>query len=640
MDGTANLAFKARGERAEIADLSFISRPWTPPESPLAMPRQSLTEAPADVARPSTSPASVSLRRAALFLATFALAGVATWTPWRLYAVDGFTPLEGMALGLFAILILAISCWFCSALAGFVVLAKGGDRSAPHFARTPERPRVRTALLMPLYNEDPAATLARLASIDASLKALNMSAWFDIFVLSDSTNDAIAAAEREEFRSLRNRAASAVYYRRRTQNTERKAGNIAEWVTRFGGAYAHMIILDADSTMSGATLLRLVDAMERHPDVGLIQTTPVIVGAETLFARASQFGVRLYGRVAAAGLAWWTGSESTYWGHNAIVRVRAFAEAAGLPILKGRKPFGGHVLSHDVVEAALLRRAGWGVHVTPALGGSFEETPPSLVEFMTRDRRWCQGNLQHLGMLNAKGLHPISRLQLVFGCLAYVASPLWLLSLVVGLIIQIQNAAHLPDFWWIVGPDVSALAWLWILPVVLLMGPKLLGLALALSRPRERAAFGGGWTLLRGTLFEMVLSAINAPMMMVSHSRMVFDILNGRDAGWAPQQREGSTMRWRDAFRCHRWEMGAGLAFAAGAALVPDLMLWFAPVVLPLLLSAPIAVLTSRVDLGLRARRAGLMITPEERGLSLEIEPAMEPIRSEVLPSPLSIAAE
>ena len=225
-----------------------------------------------------------------------------------------------------------------------------------------------------------------------------------------------------------------LFYRRRADNSGRKAGNIADWVRAFGGAYENMVVLDADSTMAGETLLRMVDAMERNPGVGLIQTAPTIIKARTIFARVSQYSVRLYGRVAAAGLAYWTGSESSYWGHNAIIRTRAFAACCGLPELPGKPPFGGHVLSHDFVEAALMRRNGWGVHIAPRLPGSYEEGPPSLPDSDKRDRRWCQGNLQYWPFIKMPGLKPVSRFQLFFAMLMFLASPAWIGMLVFGAI--------------------------------------------------------------------------------------------------------------------------------------------------------------------------------------------------------------
>jgi membrane glycosyltransferase len=611
MDGVSNLALRYETERYENA--APLGEPWLPPENPLDVSRQSLgRDAPVLAAAPATSPIGVGKRRAILFGASLLLTCVIALTPYQLYARDSFTPLEGFALSLFVVLVAAVSIWFCSAIAGFITLRRGVEDQFdfPVIAPTP---RVRTALLMPLYNEDAAAVLARLSKVERALAGLGVAHWFDLFVLSDTTDETIAAQERVQFSALRARSRCNTYYRRRPKNIERKAGNITDWVSRFGGAYAHMIVLDADSVMSGETILKLVDAMERHPGVGLIQTTPVIVGAETLYARAQQFSVRMFGRVAAAGLAWWTGAESSYWGHNAIVRVRAFAECAGLPVLSGPKPFGGHILSHDVVEAALLRRGGWAVHVTPALDGSTEETPPSMLEFMKRDRRWCQGNLQHLRVLAAPGLHPINRLQLFFGCLSYLVSPIWLLSLLVGLGIQAQITLTVPEYWRLLAPvKYEPIIWASVLTALMLVGPKLLGLALTLSRASERKAFGGAGAILRSAAFESAYSAVMAPVMMVGHTRIVAEILSGKDAGWSAQTRDGETLSWQDAFRAHRWEINTGLLFAAILTLAPHLVLWFAPIVLPLLASPFIAVLTSRRDLGHWAGRSGLLVTPEE----------------------------
>ena len=417
-------------EQAEIETVERAQAPswsWLPDEARLAMPVQSLAapDAVADLT-PATSPRTVALRRLALLAGTIVLTGLSAITPFYLYARKGWDGTEILAFSLFMVLITAISCWFVSGLMGLFVMLRGKDQQDLAFSPHPPMPRTRTALLMPLYNEDARASFARLAMIDQSLARLGAASAFDIFVLSDSTKDEAAAAERSVFQAFRLTANSKAYYRRRTDNAERKAGNLAEWVRRFGGAYENMIVLDADSTMAGETLLRMVDAMERNPGVGLIQTAPVIIKARTIFARVSQYSVRLYGRVAAAGLAYWTGSESSYWGHNAIIRTRAFAACCGLPHLKGRKPFGGHIMSHDVVEAALMRRAGWAVHVTASLDGSWEETPPSITDFIRRDHRWFQGNLQHLGLITAKGLSPMSRLQLLMGCMAYLSSPLWL----------------------------------------------------------------------------------------------------------------------------------------------------------------------------------------------------------------------
>jgi len=463
---------------------------------------------------------------------------------------------------------------------------------------------------MPLYNEDAYAALARLGAIDSALARLGVTDAFDLFVLSDTNKADALLHEQMAFATFRIRAHSQAFYRHRELNTEHKVGNITDWTRRFGGAYDFMLVLDADSTMAGETVLRLVDAMERNPGIGLIQTAPTIIKASTLFARVSQFSVKLYGRVAAAGLAWWTGSEGSYWGHNAILRTRAFAETSGLPVLPGRKPFGGHIMSHDVVEAALLRRGGWAVHVTAALDGSCEETPPTITDFIRREHRWCQGNLQHLALLNAPGLNGMSRLQLFMGVLAYLASPLWFASLVAGLVIQLYYPIDWASFFYFLKPQFTPFMLASLLAGVLLIGPKIMGAVLVLSRPRERRAFGGARQVVKGMSLEILLSATLAPILMVANTKAVIKILCGQDAGWHAQQRDTDGISWGDAFRAMRWQMAVGLGFVAALAFRPDLGMFFVPIVGPLLLAAPIAVWTSRRATGDALARKGFLVTP------------------------------
>ncbi len=602
----------------------------------LAMPRQPLAATRADQwalrmpsagdVTPETSPGDIARRRTVFFGASLLLTAVALIAPLVLYARDGFTALEGVAMALLAVLLLAISAWFVNAVVGLCVLITGKGGDTVRMAQETPAPMGRTALLMPIYHEDAAACVARLARIERSLAGLGGERHFDLFILSDSRREQVGAAEWAAFQTLRQHARCPVYYRRRAENHERKVGNIADWVRRFGAAYGYMVVLDADSSMGGATLLRLVEAMERHPGVGLIQTTPTITGAATLFARASQFAVKLYGRVAGAGLAWWCGSEATYWGHNAIIRVQAFAACAGLSRLRGRKPFGGDVMSHDVVEAALMRRGGWAVHVAADLPESHEETPPSLGDFMVRERRWAQGNLQHLAMVGAPGLHWVNRIQFLMGAMAYLASPLWLLSVIVGLAIELQSPTDWDSVWYLLTPRVTPYLWGSALCGVLLLGPKLMGLALVLSRRAERRAFGGVARLLRNAAFEALLSAVTAPLLMARNSRVVFEVLIGRDGGWAPQCRTAGSFSVRDAFRQHRWEFAVGLVLSSALVFRPDLSLLFAPILAPLLLAGPLSALLSDGAVGARARARGLLMTPEERADVVSLEAVHRPL--------------
>jgi membrane glycosyltransferase len=623
-------------EPLESAELD--ARPWLPAEAPLPMPRQEFdAESPAIGEVLPTSPKEIRQRRWTLLAGTLLFTLLVAIAPYILYARKGFEPFEVIGLGVFLLLASPIACWFCNAVLGFLVLLKGREQEDLSFSSRPSAPTTRTALLMPLCNEDAGAAFARLAAMDGSLARLGASRAFDVFVLSDS-NEGVAQAEEAAFLAFRAHAHSDVYLRRRTRNVERKAGNIADWVTRFGGGYDFMIVLDADSTLAGETILRLVEAMERRPSVGLIQTAPTIVGAGTLFARINQFSVKMYGRVAAAGLAWWTGAESSYWGHNAIVRVDAFAACAKLPILPGEKPFGGDVLSHDVVEAALLRRAGWAVHVTSALDGSCEETPPTILDFIRREHRWCQGNLQHLQLIGARGLHPISRLQLGMGALAYLASPLWFAALSIGMALQLQHPTDWSSFWYFLDPEFSPFMLGSALAALLLIGPKLLGAFLVLTRRGERRAFGGASAVVRSVASEVALSAVLAPVLMVANTNAVIQILRGRDVGWRPQQRDADGISWQDAFRTMRPQMLTGAAFTVTLCFRPDLAICFAPIVLPLLFAAPLAVLTSRRSTGDSFAERGLLVTPSDEGSSA-VTSVVTGLRSGHFPLPARASA-
>jgi membrane glycosyltransferase len=477
--------------------------------------------------------------------------------------------------------------------------------------------------LMPTYNESPTRVMAGLEAIDEELRALHAEQSFDIFILSDTTNPDVWIEEERAFLDLRARTGgeTRIFYRHRAKNTARKAGNIADWVERFGAAYPQFLILDADSVMRGETLLALVRSMEAHPDVGLIQTLPIITGGTTLFARMQQFAGRVYGPVIAHGIAWWHGAEGNYWGHNARIRTRAFAEQAGLPELPGRKPFGGHILSHDFIEAALMRRGGWAIHMMPGLEGSYEESPPSLVDLSVRDRRWCQGNLQHIAVLPARGLHWISRMHLLNGIGSYITAPLWLLFLLSGVLIALQARFVPPDYFpegkslfpqWPVIDPVRAM-WVFIGTMALLLVPKLLGTLTVMVRRNLRRGCGGVLGLVASLLFETLIAGLMAPVVMLTQSIDVVAILLGRDSGWNVQRRDDGGIPFRTIVRQYRRHTILGLLLGVGAwAVSPYLAFWMLPVVLGLALAVPLAALTGRRSWGQALRRMGLLRIPEE----------------------------
>jgi membrane glycosyltransferase len=593
---------------------------YLPAEAPLAMPVQSLRDG---ARRDPAAAISVTARRAFVFGITFALSVFAAYEMYLVLAVGGLTTLEAVILALFVILFAWIALSFASTLGGVIAMATDGTRSLDIDPDAP-LPAIssRTALLLPTYNEDPDRVFSRVQAVYESVVETGTAPCFDVFILSDTTNPDIFIAEEAAFLALRARFTDArIYYRHRPKNVAKKAGNISEWLQRFGAHYEHMIVLDADSLMTGDTLVRLVAAMEKHPGVGLIQTFPVMINGTTVFARVQQFAGRLYGPLIAYGLAWWHGTDGNYWGHNAIIRTRAFAESAGLPALSGPRPIGGHILSHDFVEAALMRRAGWAIHMAPSLSGSYEESPPSLTEYAARDRRWCQGNLQHMGVLPARGLYWVTRLHLATGIGAYVAAPLWLFFLITGILISLQAQFIRPEYFpktftlypqWPAQDPVRA-AYVFVAAMGLLLAPKLIGYFAMLPNPTLRKGFGGGLRAFFSMLAETLISGLVAPVMMLIQSISVIQILSGRDSGWNAQRRDDGTLPLRDAVRRYGWHTAFGLLLALAAYGVSvSLFAWMTPVIVGLILAVPLAQWTANPETGRRFRGLKLLLTPEE----------------------------
>ncbi len=591
-----------------------------PPESALPMPVQSLRDGRLAQTPLPTSPPGMAWRRGSILVTTAVLTLFAGYQIWWLLRVGGIDVLEGLLLLVFVPLFAWIVQSFVSSLAGFVLVVR---RRPARLGIDPDAPlpalRGRTALLMPTYNEDPGRLFAGLQAICESLIETGQAEAFDVFVLSDTRDAGIHGREQDAFMHLREACPGIrLYYRRRDDNRERKAGNIAEWVRRWGGAYPQFLILDADSLMTGDTLVRLAAAMEGHDDVALIQTLPVIVNGATVFARMQQFSGRMYGPVIAHGVAWWHGAESNYWGHNAMIRTSAFAAHGGLPALQGTTPFRGTVLSHDFVEAALLRRGGWALHMIPTLGGSYEEGPPTLTDMLVRDRRWCQGNLQHGGVLPARGLHWVSRWHLLIGIGHYLTAPLWAMLVLVGLAVPLQHGMpgdggfSVARYWMEI--DDGRFLGVFVLTMTMLFAPKILGYIATVSDPQLRRGCGGAGRGLVSLLIENVLAALMAPVTMYVQSRGVAEVLAGRDSGWDAQRRDDGRQTLGDLWRNYRGTTLLGVLMGIAAWLMsPGLALWMSPMIIGLAGSIPIVMLTSSRRVGLAMRRHRLFATPEEQ---------------------------
>jgi len=560
-----------------------------------------------------------------VILTTLAVVGLLI----SVYQKNGLTPLELLLLFLYTLLILWISTSFWIAAVGFWINLAGGDSQS--ITRLPPTARAgdagvggefRTAIVMPVYNEDPERVFAGLRATWQSLQETGRDGGFDLFVLSDTRDPQLWMQEElnwyEMCRDLD--AHGRVFYRNREKNTSRKCGNLSEFLHRWGGRYRYMIVLDADSVMGGKTLVKMVEMMEDHPGVGLIQTPPLPVNHESLFARILQFSSSLYGAMFTAGLNYWQLRDGNYWGHNAIVRLKAFTDHCHLPKLPGEEPFGGEILSHDFVESALLRRAGWEVWLAHDLGESYEELPTTLIDYAKRDRRWCQGNLQHIRVLFVKGLRGISRLHLLMGVMSYLSSPLWLLFLIVtGIEAYIQSQTmpvyFFGDNWFPVWPESYTVEMTTVLLVTLAMlfFPKTLGVISLMCRWKHMKEYGGFIRMNLSVFLETVFTMLIAPVLMLYQSKFVVAILMRKSVGWPPQQRGDYRLSLKDAFAAHWGHTLTGIV-AGGLSYyyVPNFFWWLTPVLAGLLLSMPVSIYSSSSDLGRMLKRWGIFLTPEE----------------------------
>lgn len=597
-----------------------------PREAPLEMPDQ-------DFAKRGSSAAGARrcywVPRGALFAGALVLTAAFGYELYRVLGLEQLTHIQLLFLILSTIAFGWIALGSLSAALGFLPLATGEKADTIELPPPEGALSARTALLFPVYHEDPARIAGTIQAIGCELQSMGRAGAFDVFVLSDTRGEMEGLYEEAAFAALRRHLAGVipVYYRRRGDNRARKSGNIKDWVRRFGGAYELFVVLDGDSVMSGTTLVRLALAMQRDQKAGLVQTVPRLTGAVTLLQHLQQFAANVYGPAVAAGLAFWHRDQGNYWGHNAIVRTRAFAAAAGLPALPGPAPFGGDIQSHDFVEAVLLQRAGWGVHIVPAVEGSYEGQPPTLPDVIARDRRWAQGNLQHLSIVRAPGITAMGRVHLIMGATSYLVSVVWAASLMVGVVLALQGQQMIPSYFidkktlfpvWPVIDSGAALR-LFFATMLIVLLPKFLGLLLEVRRARRAREPLGTLRAVLGVGFETVFSILLSPILMVTQTVAVFQVLLGRDSGWRAQARGGG-LSLMQAVRLHYWHtgLGAALAFLCWEAS-PEVLAWMSPVIAGLLLAVPLSWLT--------ARRAGLltrtlMSTPDCRSRPAILESA------------------
>lgn len=605
------------------------------------------TGAPDTQAKPVRWKWRAAIRR--LVLTTLVMGQVAIGTQYMLFVLPyhGSDWLELSLAVLFAILFTWISIGFWLGLYGFVLRRFGGDSLSllrRHGKFLDQTPMARTAVVMPIYNEPIERTLGGLRAVYRSLQATGQSENFDFFILSDSRDPDIWLSEQATWYQLCRElgAEGHLFYRRRSLNMHYKSGNIADFLRRWGRNYEYTIVLDADSLMEGDTLVKMVKLMQREPNVGILQTGPSLINGKSLFARVQQFSNQLYGPLFSTGLAALQLGDAAYWGHNAIIRTELFMRHCGLRTLGGPGIFGGPILSHDFVEAAYMGRAGHEVWLEPALEGTYEESPPTVVDELTRDKRWAKGNIQHLWLLLFEPrLRFAHRMAFLNGLMSYCASPLWLAFLVLStfevtrLILWPINyfpaEYSLFPVWPEFHPELAlALA---SSTIGLLFVPKVLAFLDALMTRGRTRKFGGFFQLLRGMLLEILVSILLAPIRMLAHTRYVIEALFNLNLSWAGQNRTQET-RWWDAIVNQAPGTILALGWSGFAYWLDEMFFyWSLPVALPLILAAPISVLTGKIGIGLLLEKWGFLRIPEEvNGSKLVDELERMPVTDAQLP--------
>jgi membrane glycosyltransferase len=564
---------------------------------------------------------SLATRRAIFAaLALFTTAGVLALA---IVAVPPRSAGAVIFLALFAVTLPWSVIGFLNATIGFLIMRFSRDPVAavnPVVAhiRGDEPVTASTAILMCIRNESPDNVVRNLEPMLEGFARENVAHLFDVYVLSDTDIPEIAAAEATCFDALAQKWRDfRITYRRRPVNTGFKSGNIRDFCDRWGAGYAFALTLDADSFMPASAVLRLVRIIQATPNLGILQTLIVGLPSMSAFARLFQFGMRLGMRSYTLGGAWWQGDCGPYWGHNAVIRLAPFIAHCGIPQLPLVGPLGGHVLSHDQIEAVLMRRAGFEVRVIPEEGISFEDNPTTILEFLRRDLRWCHGNMQYWHLLGLPGSKPVSRFQIVFAILMYLGSPAWMAMIATGMIAIMLSGVPTASAG-AIGPTgpatLSAGVALFGIMTVMIFAPKIASVIDVLLRPRERRAFGGSAAFLANAVGELMFSFLLAPVMSFAHTVFMFRLFILRHSGtWGSQMRGIHSVSWRMAMATFWPQSLTGLAVIGLVSATTQGGLRYALVAVgALALAVPFAVVTASPRVGALLARIGVGRIPEE----------------------------
>ncbi|WP_297778265.1 glucans biosynthesis glucosyltransferase MdoH [uncultured Roseovarius sp.] len=562
-------------------------------------------------------------RRCVLALNTATVIGL-FWAMYTLFAPTGITFGEGAMLGAFLLTLPWLSIGLWNSVLGLLLDLRHGAGAAARVTPAITRVRgdepitARIAVVMPLRNEDPDASIARLRRLEEELALSPWAGRFSFHVLSDTNDAGIALKEEARVAQWRSsRPLATIHYRRRTDNAGYKAGNIAEFLHSPEGQSDFFLPLDADSEMGAETVLHLIRVMQASPEIGMLQSLVTGLPSRNFFTRAFQFGMRHGMRSYTLGSAWWQGDCGPNWGHNLVIRTTPFRAHCMLPLLPGRGPLSGAILSHDQVEAVLMRRAGYEVRVLAEESDSHEDNPPSLVDFIRRELRWMNGNLQYVRLLGLSDLKPVSRIQLVLAILMYISAPAWIVFILIGASLAgtVDQMSAVP-----LGPGLTLFAVL----MTLSLSPKLMGLAQVLFSQSRSQDYGGRLRVVSGGLAEILFSMLTSPIVAVALTQFALGLVFGQRIGWSAQQRSRDRLGWDEAARV-LWPqtlLGLGLCFWLGTN-APWALIFGAPVLLALVFSIPIAVVSTLPRLSRWSMDTGLFDIPEDRAPRTTDTPAI-----------------
>ncbi len=529
-------------------------------------------------------------------------------------SAGGFGTADALLLLFFGLTMPWSVIGFWNAAIGFFIMRFARDPVAsvvPSIAllRGGEAITASTAITIFVRNEPPDRVIRNLDTMMREIDAASAAQSFHLYILSDTSQSEIAALEEIEFATLAAqwRSLIPVTYRRRAVNTAFKAGNFWDFCERWGGQHQFAVTLDTDSFMTAAAIMRMVRVMQADPKLGILQGLVVGLPSTSAFARIFQFGMRLGMRSWTIGSAWWQADCGPYWGHNAIIRIAPFVKHCHIPKLAEGGVLGGHVLSHDQIEAALMRRAGYDVRVLPEEDLGWEENPPTLIEFIRRDQRWCQGTLQYGHFLFLPGMKLVSRFQLAFAMLMFLGSPAWIGLLVVGTLALAASPTP-ADF---IRPDAGHA--LLAIIIVMWFAPKIATVIDVLTRPRLRRAFGGTARFLASVATETAFFILMSPIMWICHTLFLAGLPFGRVIGWIGQVRDDHTVPWSQSL--HQLWPHTAIGFASLAliaAVHPAAFIYVFLLAGGPALSIPLAVFTARPAIGNLLTRIGIGRLPEE----------------------------